>query len=93
MLYAMAAAEQAAVSMLIGDVRLDWREHDMPQGVRVIQIADDFRIAADRAEALFPGGIWERMSMHEQAEAIYQAMQALDLERANAGRADPTHQL
>ena len=45
-------------------------------------MSDDFKVAANRAAMRFPAGLWERMSTHEQANAIYEELRALDMERA-----------
>lgn len=86
---AIAAAEQAARDILTGDVPVDWRVAETPRDAPVIQTNDGFKIAAERARARFPGGIWERMSAPEQAGAIYEALRAVDLDLVNKTREGP----
>jgi hypothetical protein len=43
---------------------------------------DDFQVAYQRAQDRVGEHTWWQMTSHEQAEAIYREMRALDLERA-----------
>jgi hypothetical protein len=81
---AIAAAERAAKTMLISDSLVVWCEPQMQEHTGIIQMSDDFKVAANRAAMRFPAGTWERMSTHEQANAIYEELRALDMERASS---------
>ena len=45
-------------------------------------LPDDFQIAADRARAASGGRPWEKLTLHEQAEAIYRELRVIDEDRA-----------
>jgi hypothetical protein len=44
----------------------------------------DFQIAAERAQTLIGAAAWKLLSLHEQAEAIYQQLRLLDEEQRAA---------
>jgi hypothetical protein len=41
----------------------------------------DFQIAAERAQTLVGAAAWKLLSLHEQAEAIYEQLRLLDAAR------------
>jgi hypothetical protein len=60
------------------------------------QMPDDFQMAVRRLRERITDDEWDRLSMHQQAEAVYEELRALDAERflrrdkeGNNARPDP----
>jgi hypothetical protein len=47
----------------------------------VVHMSADFQIAVERAQTLIGAPAWKLLSLHEQAEAIYEQLRLLDAER------------
>jgi hypothetical protein len=54
----------------------------------IFAVPDDIQIAYERARRLFGAMIWKLLTSHEQADAIYKELRALDAERIVAQVAD-----
>jgi hypothetical protein len=46
-------------------------------------MSDDFQIAAERARKRIGERIWNQLSIHDRATAIYEELRDLDAERQN----------
>ena len=51
-------------------------------------VCDDFQVAAERARQRVGNRVWDQMTTHEKAEAIYREMRALDAEHSKQPRDD-----
>jgi hypothetical protein len=67
-------------SLTLAPEQLNCLDHDNQYGCCLF-MSDDFRIAVERARDRVGENVWRGMSLHDQADAIYQELRDIDAER------------